>query len=83
MLYGRGGDSAKVVLSSTGVRRSDKWFSMKLRTCPPGFVEYQDITSPTTITCKCSAETSLQYRGIRKCDNTEFIAILQVDYWAG
>ncbi len=83
VLYGRGGDSAKVVLSSSGVRRSDKWFNVQIKTCPPGFVEFQDKTSPIIIRCKCSAETTLKYLGITKCDNKEFKAILQADYWAG
>jgi len=76
-VYGRGNSSATLVLSYRGSRYIEFTFNIKIKMCPPGYVEKEKENSTR---CECSVDS---YVGIKLCNNELFIANRRKGFWVG
>ena len=83
LIYGKSHDTATVILSTRESRHKTLVFNIKIKVCPPGFVEQDNISILSHAQCVCSAETQVRYIGINKCKNHKFKAIQSDGYWVG
>jgi len=77
VVYGRGNSTATLNLSYRESRYIESTFSIKIKMCPPGYVEKE---KGNLIRCVCSLDS---YVGIILCNNELFIANRTKGIWVG
>ena len=56
---------------------------VNLTSCPPGYVWLSPSGSPSDGRCRCGYEIKQSWDGILNCNDDEFRAYIETDYWAG
>ena len=83
--FGTPGDKAKITIETINLREIGMTFEIEIQQCPPGFVQIaREVAQRQFHTCICSASTkSKRYSGIHRCNDTEFVALLNRGFWMG
>ena len=81
-LYGKVGDRATIILSSTTARQIALSFEVEIQPCPPGFIQ-QNLQDEKSGPCICSVNTDSEYLGIRRCNLTSMQAYGTHGIWIG
>ena len=83
--YGLPGFLANITIETVNIREVGITFAIELQECPPGYVQDKfQMASKVMNTCICSASSKeKRYSGIHRCNDTNFVALLQRGYWIG
>ena len=81
VFYGSPGETTMVSIETIGFREVQYSVPVLIEECPPGYVIDNSQARPT---CICSSDTNNKlYKGIDKCNHSEFRAYIRRGYWAG
>ena len=77
--FGLPGEHVRMTIEAIGFREVLYSATIELTECPPGYV-----MNKLNMRCICSADSSNKfYRGIDKCNHSEFRAYIRRGFWAG
>ena len=79
-LYGEENDTGHIQLTTFGVRAISVTIKVKIDQCPPGYIRHSDNGLKA---CRCSSINRMNYRGIERCNESEFRAYVKHGYWVG
>ncbi|XP_064385850.1 uncharacterized protein LOC135334553 [Halichondria panicea] len=80
-LYGEENDTGHIQLTTFGVRAISVTIKVTMDQCPPGYIHdnYDGLRA-----CRCLSNINrMNYRGIERCNESEFRAYVKHGYWVG
>lgn len=84
VVYGNPGATGKIHLEKVGYHTVDLSFNIQIIPCPPGYILFTShAENVVTDQCICAWSTQVSYRGIIKCNHSQFQAYIQRGIWAG